>query len=226
MGGDAGRRDAVVLAAHYDHAGVNAAGEILNAADDNASGVAALLEVAVALARVHERLRAPVLLAFVSAEKHGAVGSEMMLRDLEALVGEMHPRALLYLDAVGRNGTDPLRITATPRSAEILHMLDELNTRRSLGAPALLLETVPATVTAGADAAAGMETTTELFARAGIPTLRWNDGLDPLLYGLPEDDWSLVDVHKVVRVARLAFLATYGLATQAAEPNRPVATTP
>ena len=224
MGGDAGRRDAVVLAAHYDHAGVNAAGEILNAADDNASGVAALLEVAGALARVHEHLRAPVLLAFVSAEKHGAVGSEMMLRDLEALVGEIHPRALLYLDAVGRNGTDPLRITATPRSAEILQMLDELNTRRSLGAPALLLETVPASGTAAADA--GMETTTELFARAGIPTLRWNDGLDPLLYGLPEDDWSLVDVHKVVRVARLAFLATYGLATQAPAPNLPVATSP
>jgi hypothetical protein len=224
MGGDAGRHDAIVLAAHYDHAGVNAAGEILNAADDNASGVAALIEVASALARVHDRLRSPVLLAFVSAEKHGAVGTEMMLRDLEALVGNVQPRALLYLDAVGRNGSDPLRITATPRTSDMLRLLEQLNTRRSLGAPALLIETTPATVSAGMDA--GVETTLQLFARAGIPTLRWNDGLDPMLYGLPEDDWTLVDVHKLVRVARLAFLATYRLATEPAAATRPVAAAP
>src|SRR5262249_30036136 len=47
--GTARPNDVLVLAANYDHAGVNAAGEVLNGANDNASGVAALLEVAAAL---------------------------------------------------------------------------------------------------------------------------------------------------------------------------------
>ncbi|MDO8736210.1 MAG: M20/M25/M40 family metallo-hydrolase [Thermoleophilia bacterium] len=36
----------VILAAHYDHLGLNSSGEAFNGADDNAAGVAAILEIA------------------------------------------------------------------------------------------------------------------------------------------------------------------------------------
>jgi hypothetical protein len=53
----------------------------------------------------------------------------------------------------------------------------------------------------------------DLLAAADIPALLLNDGLDPRLYGQPEDDWERVDVDKVTRVARLVFRSVYDLAS-------------
>lgn len=69
-------RRALVVMAHYDHMGV-VDGEVYNGADDNASGVAALLAVAQALAAdppVHD-----VILAVVDAEEGGLRGSRMFV---------------------------------------------------------------------------------------------------------------------------------------------------
>jgi Zn-dependent M28 family amino/carboxypeptidase len=43
--GDKGKNEVIVFTAHYDHVGTDAKG-IHNGADDNASGTAALLEIA------------------------------------------------------------------------------------------------------------------------------------------------------------------------------------
>ena len=56
----------IVLTAHYDHVGVRA-GEIYNGADDNASGAAALLEIARQIAA--SPLQHSLLLALVDAEE-------------------------------------------------------------------------------------------------------------------------------------------------------------
>ena len=74
----------VLLMAHLDGLGVRASGEgdrIRNGAMDNASGVATLIEVAQAMVRSGHRPRRPVLLAAVTAEEVGLLGSEFLARN-------------------------------------------------------------------------------------------------------------------------------------------------
>ena len=64
--------EVIVLSAHYDHLGIYR-GQVYNGADDNASGVAALLEIARLLRA--EPLEHPALIAFFDAEEKGFRGS-------------------------------------------------------------------------------------------------------------------------------------------------------
>lgn len=76
--GTGGSNRALIVMAHYDHVGV-VNGEIYNGADDNASGVAALLQIAASL-----KTRAPlhdVVLAIVDAEEGGLRGARAMVAD-------------------------------------------------------------------------------------------------------------------------------------------------
>ncbi len=217
FGGAAGRQECVLLVAHYDHSGVNSAGEVLNGADDNASGVAALLEIARALARVHATLHRSVLLAFVSAELQGGQGLETLLQDLPLLVGGVRLRACFVLDAVGGNGRDHLAVHGAADHPELLRLLERHNRHATLLAPALLLTSPPLSASPDAIGATTLTwphtATADLLRRSGVPTLLLNDGLDPELYGQPEDDWDAVDAGKVARIARLVFAAAYELAS-------------
>ena len=69
----------VVLTSHLDHVGIGTAVDgdtIYNGAYDNAAGCAVLLEVARALADPASRPRRSVIVAFVTAEEKGLVGSD------------------------------------------------------------------------------------------------------------------------------------------------------
>jgi len=217
FGGAAGRDECILLVAHYDHSGVNSVGEVLNGADDNASGVAALLEIARAFARVHDTLHRSVLLAFVSAELQGGQGLETLLQDLPLLVGHVRLRACFILDAVGGNDRDHLAIHGAAEHPELLAVLERHNRHATLLAPSLLLTVPPHSTAPDAVAATTLTwphtSTAALLRRSGVPTLQLNDGLDPQLYGQPEDDWEAVDAGKVARVARLLFAAAYELAS-------------
>ena len=217
FGGAAGRDECVLLVAHYDHSGVNSVGEVLNGADDNASGVAALLEIARAFARVHGTLHRSVLLAFVSAELQGGQGLETLLQDLPLLVGDVRLRACFVLDAVGGNDRDHLAVHGAAEQPELLRLLERHNRHATLLAPALLLASPPLAPLPDAVQATTLTwphtATASVLRRSGVPTLLFNDGLDPELYGQPEDDWDAVDASKVARVARLVFAAAYELAS-------------
>ena len=69
----------VALTAHLDHLGVGepqSGDSIYNGAMDNASGIATLLEAAMALGRRQPRPRRPVLFVAVTAEEKGLLGSD------------------------------------------------------------------------------------------------------------------------------------------------------
>jgi Zn-dependent M28 family amino/carboxypeptidase len=73
--------EAVVYTAHHDHFGIKkgvkaGTDDIYNGAIDNASGVAAVLSVANAFARLSSRPRRSVAFAFVAGEEQGLLGSE------------------------------------------------------------------------------------------------------------------------------------------------------
>jgi Zn-dependent M28 family amino/carboxypeptidase len=74
----------VLLMAHLDHEGVDpsATGDkIYNGAMDNATGTATLIEVAKAMMASPDRPRRPILLAAVTAEEKGLLGSEYLARN-------------------------------------------------------------------------------------------------------------------------------------------------
>ncbi len=112
----------VILGAHYDHLGWGPFGslapeshEIHNGADDNASGVAAMLSAAGRLAAGPRPERSILFLAF-TGEEFGLLGSSYYVghpvRPLEKTV------AMLNLDMVGRLEGDPLIVYGTGTAAE------------------------------------------------------------------------------------------------------------
>jgi Zn-dependent M28 family amino/carboxypeptidase len=73
------KNEPVIFAAHYDHKGIGHAvngDSIYNGAEDNASGVAAILAAAEALSRSGQRTRRPILFIATTAEESGLLGSE------------------------------------------------------------------------------------------------------------------------------------------------------
>ena len=116
------RAELVVLGAHYDHLGLggpfaldpDSTGTVHNGADDNASGTAALIDVATRLAR-HPPARSVVFIAF-GGEELGLLGSAHYVR---ASGTASRTVAMLNLDMVGRLRRDRLIVygTGTPRSS-------------------------------------------------------------------------------------------------------------
>ena len=97
----------LVVGAHYDHLGGGGRFSLAPdrkephlGADDNASGTAAVLEVARALAARRHELRNDVIIAFFSAEESGLLGSAHYVRSRPELIKQT--RAMLNLDMVGR----------------------------------------------------------------------------------------------------------------------------
>jgi Tol biopolymer transport system component len=100
---------AVLVGAHYDHLGLGGAGSLApdsrephNGADDNASGSAALLEVARRLAAGRDRLRRDVVVAAFSGEESGVLGSTFFTRNPPGGVKTADLAAMLNMDMVGR----------------------------------------------------------------------------------------------------------------------------
>ena len=98
----------IVLSAHFDHVGVND-GDVYNGADDNASGTAALLEIARAVSE--QPLSHDLILAAVDAE-------EMGLRGARAFVASecfdvLDVRLNVNLDMVSRSPAGELYATGT-----------------------------------------------------------------------------------------------------------------
>jgi Zn-dependent M28 family amino/carboxypeptidase len=98
-------RQAVVLTAHWDHKGIGPAvngDSIYNGAEDNASGVAALLAAAQALEQVVPRARRSVLFVATTAEESGLLGSEAYV--LDPLVPLDQTAAVVNIDVANVRG--------------------------------------------------------------------------------------------------------------------------
>lgn len=95
---------ALLIGAHLDHLGV-IEGETYPGADDNASGVAAVLLAAEALSRSAQQPAGDVIFAFWTAEERGALGSAYFVTQPTVPLGRL--RGYVNLDMIGRNTTAP-----------------------------------------------------------------------------------------------------------------------
>ncbi|HFE38389.1 MAG TPA: M20/M25/M40 family metallo-hydrolase [Gammaproteobacteria bacterium] len=117
----------VVVSAHYDHLGLGwpdvrkgNQGKIHYGADDNASGVSVLLELARSLAKKGQLPRSVIFVAF-SGEEAGRLGSRHFVNNFPQF-----PRddifAAVNLDTVGRLGDKPLLVFGTGSASEWVHI--------------------------------------------------------------------------------------------------------
>ena len=125
------RREAVIVGAHYDHLGggeigslnPDSTGRIHNGADDNASGSAALIQIARTLA-ANPPARTVVFIAF-SGEELGLFGSQHYVK--EPLYALDNTVAMINLDMVGRMRDRKLIVYGTATATEFPALLDSLN---------------------------------------------------------------------------------------------------
>ena len=120
----------IVIGAHFDHVGFGnqqnskgPLGQIHNGADDNASGVSCLLEIAEAL-RGGPALKRSVVIAFWDAEEEGMLGSEHWLAHQ---ANREKIRFYTNIDMVGRMQNDSLIVYGVRTMPGLRDMLTRSN---------------------------------------------------------------------------------------------------
>lgn len=111
----------IVLSAHYDHVGIRR-GEIYNGADDNASGVAALLAIAESLTKTP--LGHPVLIALFDAEEGGLSGARAFVANPP--VARERIAMNLNLDMVGHSESGELWVAGATHHPAFRAVLDSV----------------------------------------------------------------------------------------------------
>jgi len=189
----------VVVGAHYDHVGYgNAAnsygpfGFVHNGADDNASGVAGLLEIAEAMQHLPAKPRRPILIAFWDGEEKGLLGSYHFVRVKPASVAGMKIVFSVNLDMIGRLRGERLEVYGARTAAGLRSAVVAANNRPG-GQPLEL----------AFDWAIEDDSDHYPFIAAGIPTVMFHTGLHDQ-YHRPSDDVHLVNFPGIEPVARLA----------------------
>jgi hypothetical protein len=205
-GSDPALRDTyVVFSAHMDHIGVgqpDASGDsINNGADDNASGTAALLEMAEAFARLAvPPLRSVIFLA-VSGEEKGLLGSRWFTDNptvpLESIVANVN------MDMIGRGARDTIVVIGIEYSS-----LGPLTHRVAASYPEIGLTVV---TDQWPQERFFFRSDHFNFARKEIPSLFFFTGVHAD-YHRPSDELHRINTEKAARVARLAFLTAYEIA--------------
>jgi hypothetical protein len=119
--------ESLVIGAHYDHLGMGwpdvrtgNEGKIHYGADDNASGVVVMLELARQVAEKWQPERSIVFVAF-TGEESGLLGSRYYLNNTKRYPAEKIT-AMLNLDTVGRLGEHPVTVLGTGSAREWMHI--------------------------------------------------------------------------------------------------------
>ena len=188
----------IVVGAHYDHVGYGNSGNsygpfgfVHNGADDNASGVAGLIEVAEAMQHLPGRPRRPILFAFWDGEEKGLLGSYHFVRVRPALLAPMSIAFSVNLDMIGRLRGERLEVFGARTSEGLRAAVVQSNNRP--GAQPLEL---------AFDWAIDEDSDHYPFIVAKIPTVMFHTGLHDQ-YHRPSDDVQLINFDGIEPVARL-----------------------
>ena len=189
------RDEYVVVGGHYDHVGSGEygsgqPGSIHNGADDNASGTAAVMEIAETLALEAKDGRVPersVIFALFTAEELGLVGSRVLVEQFpvptENVVG------MLNMDMVGRVRDNTIYVGGWGSSPAFRGMMEA-----AIADSPLEVSYMGNEFDSRSDHAS--------FINNGIPALFLFSGLHPEYHG-PDDDVELINGEGLAQTATL-----------------------
>ncbi|WP_292965178.1 M20/M25/M40 family metallo-hydrolase [Nitrosomonas sp.] len=183
----------LIIGAHYDHLGlgwpdVRAAnrGKIHYGADDNASGIAVMLELARQIATKWQPQRTIIFIAF-TGEEAGLLGATHYLSNLTGYPADKII-AMLNLDTVGRLGNNPVTVFGTGTASELVHIF------RGAG----FVTGIPVNAITH-DFGSGDQTA---FIKTGIPAVQFF-GSTHKDYHTPGDTIDKIDTAGLVKVAAI-----------------------
>jgi len=119
--------DYVLLTAHYDHLKPRKQGKdkIYNGADDNASGTAALIAIAQAVASLQDPLDASIVVVAFTGEEAGFIGSEFFAANPPIPLRNI--RGLINLDMISRGESNTIFLEGAPGAPRISLAINKAN---------------------------------------------------------------------------------------------------
>lgn len=196
----------VIVGAHYDHVGFQTVVDgdsCYNGADDNASGVSAVLQIARAVKKMRKTPERGIIFAFWDGEEKGLLGSRHFVENCPFL---SHVSVYMNFDMIGRGPVDnPKHLTyfytaSCPAFGEWLK--EDMSVRGFSFVPDYRAWDNP---TGGSDNA--------YFAKNGIPIVWYHTEGHPD-YHRPSDTADKIDYEKLTDITRAAFLCTWRLANE------------
>jgi aminopeptidase YwaD len=201
--------EALVIGAHYDHLGNGGASSLAPGvtamhpgADDNASGTAAVLELARRLAKERGTLKRSTLFIAFGAEEEGTLGSLHFTK--HPTLAENKLVAMLNLDMVGRLSEDTLQVHGVGTSPAWKALLESAN-----AGPKLKLKEK--------EQGYGPSDQTPFYA-AGMPVLFFFTGMHTD-YHRPSDTADKIDASGEERIVALVEHVAEGVLTADARPK-------
>jgi len=196
------KKQVILVGAHYDHVGYGTwrnsrgpVGQVHNGADDNASGTAALLELAQAFTFLNQPPKRSILFLGFDAEELGLFGSKHWVT--HPTVPPEQVVAMINMDMIGRLRNDRLHLYGS-RSG---YGLRRLISRHNEGLRLRL------------DFSWDLKRSADhyLFFQRNIPVVLLHTGLHGQ-YHTPRDDAELINHGGMSRVVRLLFGVVHELA--------------
>jgi Zn-dependent M28 family amino/carboxypeptidase len=203
------RNEYVVFSAHMDHVGVDAsssADSIWNGADDDASGTAAVIELAKAFSE--DRPRRSLIFLTVSGEEKGLQGSRWFAEHPPVPIQQIV--ADLNMDMIGRNWRDTIVAIGREHSdlGATLHRVNAAHPELRMTAIGDLWP----------QENFYFRSDHFNFARRGVPILFFFSGVHAD-YHRPSDSAEKIDYEKESRIVRLIFYLGQAVANQTDRPK-------
>ena len=196
----------VVVGAHYDHVGIGVAVDgdsCYNGADDNASGVSAVLQIARAVKNVGKTPERGIIFAFWDGEEMGLLGSRHFVENCAFL---SQVSAYMNFDMIGRGPVNnPKHLTYFYTASHPVFgdwLKEDMAVYGFSFIPDYRAWDNPI---GGSDNA--------YFAKNGIPIVWYHTEGHPD-YHRPSDTADKIDYEKMTDITRAAFLCTWRLANE------------
>jgi hypothetical protein len=193
------KNECLVVGGHFDHNGTHM-GLFFPGADDNASGSAAVMEIAEAFSRLAKKPKRSVVFVLFGGEEKGLMGSSYFVAHLPAMFSKVD--AMFNFDMVGEG--DRAGIGFSAASPELKTLLEEADAHvQTLGGS----YPIRGVGVRGSDHAP--------FFEKGIPCVSFHSNGPHLHYHQTGDTIYRINPDIMADVARLAFLAALSRADQA-----------
>ena len=213
------KNEYIIVSAHYDHVGV-VQGRIYRGADDDASGVAAVLEIARACMRGKVKPKRSVIFLLFDAEEAGLLGAFYYVN--HPVVPLAQTVAILNSDMIGRDENSP----TWPNIAATSH--NSVNIVGTLYNPGLrqVIERNNREARLDLDFKTDKGDPEEWFARSdhfafavnSVPMVLFTTG-EHGDYHTENDVWDKINYPKLERIVRLIFLTSVELANSSERPK-------
>ena len=203
------RNEYILIGAHYDHVGLGTnrnsygpLGYIHNGADDNASGTAAVFEIAEALTIMPAAPARSIIFVFWDGEEKGLLGSKHWVE--HPTIPSEQIRLVINLDMVGRLNEDKLKIYGSHSGLGFRRRIVDQNRKQPLK---LVFDW-------------NMRADSDHFTffKKQIPAVMFHTGLHDD-YHRPSDDVEHINLDGLMRVARLVCQLTFEIANSESIPT-------